>query len=900
MRCLRNITLLVSWSFIADINVSTSYFTHSASWNYFRDLSWRPALDYVLRIQLYQMADDFSASHALSGQRPSDGVGEGSSLALLGSRMNPDLVNNQMGSSGHVYPNVTARGNSRVHVGNQIAEVINNNFASSVSQTRFKGKYVRASLKPVTSYVSRPALETQLKEMLHDTVEQRDELSKIVVVYGLGGAGKSQLMLRYIKEHGGDYSSIFWLDAGTKERLENDYKQIHNLLLRPGRSDIEIDTCIAEVKAWCHLEQERLLFVIDSADTIDDPKSPAHIDLRKFIVDAANADVVITTRDRSATRMASLEAVQVAEMDIKESRKLFLGRSKLSESLPGLLAKVDEITEELGHFALAVNLAASHITQTSRFRSDPSLYLLEYRKRRNLLLEQRPQDHTDAYSKSILAAWETTYDAINQSNPQACKLLSFLAFLSPQDILCDFFETADEASLNELWAILCVEDFGSRSIDTLDKALGILKSYSLVQDMEGPRSYSMHDLVHAWSYERLESGDRNRLWLASLRFLVFFTKSVVTGRSDLHSRLISHVMSSFDKTRDLCQAGSPAESEAVDSLHHLASFLHRKCVRFGFAFAILIFNHQCYHRLRKIKSIRWLDHLTHFGHLQLHRGMYSEAEGFLQQALFGLYGRCGSIKSTECATALVQTLGEQGKSEQAEALLAWISQEVQSVQARPEELFTCMRLLGSAQLEFGKYSDAENTFRFQLHIGEEFFGLNHQMTWYTLQDLANAQRAQRKYDEAQSTLMGVVHTIEADPGLINQDALRCLHQLGWTLADQGNLQGAENIYRRILDASERAPGLPPLDALPSMLGLASLLHRQGSRSEALGLYQRVFQGYVETLGAGHLFTVRVASMVSLVRSEMEEAQAPPDDGHDGKKKSQESEEEGRCLKASAS
>lgn len=845
------------------------------------------------------MADALSASNALSRQGPSAGIGEGSSLALPGSRMDLEVFGSQNGSPGHVFSHVVAQDNANLLAGNQSAHTINNNFASSGNGARFKGRYVRASLKPVKSYVSRPALEIQLKERLHDTVEQRDELSKIVVVYGLGGAGKSQLMLRYIQEHGGDYSSIFWLDAGTKQRLENDYKQIHNLLLRPGRSDIEIDTCIAEVKEWCHLEQERLLFVIDSADNIDDPTSPAHIELRKFIVDAANADVVITTRNRSATRMASVEAVQVAEMDTKESRKLFLGRSKLSESLPGLLAKVDEITEELGHFALAINLAASHIAQTSRFRSDPSLYLLEYGQRRKLFLERKPQEHGDDYHHSVLAAWQTTYDAIIQLNPQACNLLSFLAFLSPQDIPCEFFETSDEASLKELWAILCVDDSGFRSIDTFDKALEILESYSLVQSKDDPRSYWMHSLVHAWSYERLESGDRLRLWLASLRFLDFFTKSV-TGRSDLHSRLISHVMSSFGKTRDLCQAGSPAESQAVDSLHDLASFLHLKCASFDFACAILIFNHQCYHRLRKIKSIRWLDHLTNFGFLQLQRAMHSEAEDFLQQALFGLYGRCGSISSVDCAAYLVLTLGRQGKSEQAEALLAWISHEVQSVQARPEELFICMGRLSRAQLELGKYSDAEDTFHFQLQIGEEIFGSNDQRTWSTLERLADAQRAQQKYDEAQSTLMGVVHAIEADPGLINPTTLGCLYQLGQTLAGQGNLEGAENIYRRVLDAFERAPGLPTTSVLPSMLGLAALLARQGALSETLDLVQQVREGCVDTYGAEHPYAVELASIVASILSKMDEAQAPPDDGHDGKKELQESEEEGCCLKASAS
>lgn len=819
------------------------------------------------------MADALTASNALSRQGPSDGVGEGSSLARTGSRMDLEVFGNQNSSPGHVFSHVVAQDNANLLAGNQSAHTINNNFASSGNGARFKGRYVRASLQPVTSYVSRPTLETQLKERLHDTVEQRDTLSKIVVVYGLGGAGKSQLMLRYIQENGGDYSSIFWLDAGTNERLENDYKQIHNLLLRPGRSDIEMNTCIAEVKAWCHAGKEQLLFVLDSADNIDDTASPAYIELRNFIVDAPNADVVITTRSRSASGMTSLEAVRVAEMDASESRKLFLQKSKLSESAPGLLVEVDEITEELGHFALAVNLAASHVAETPRLKCDPGLYLLEYRKRRKLLLEQRPHDHADGYSNSVLAAWETTYDAINQFNPQACKLLSFLAFLSPQGILCEFFETADEASLDELWAILCINDFEIRSIDTLDKALGILKSYSLVQDVEEPRGYSMHNLVHAWTYERLGNDERVRLWLASLRFLVCFTKDH-TRRPNSRLRLSPHIMSCFGRAHELCRAGASAEFEAVDRVQDLVVALHSECCLFKSAMSLLDFCHQRYRRLCTNNSSRWLNHLHSFGTLLNTQGMHSEAEGFLRQAFFGLYGIHSSRDSVRCATSLVGILGQQGKSAQAEALLAWISQEVQSAQGRPEQLFIFVRELGIAQLGLVMYSDAENTFRFSLHIGQGLFGFNHPKIWFTLRCLAEAQRAQQKYDEAQSTLMGVVHAIEEDPGLINLDALLCLDQLGQSLADQRDLEGAENIYRGILDAFKTTPELPALAALPSMLHLAEHLDRRGSLSEALNLYQRALQVYVEVYGAEHPLAVELARFVTSARSKMEEAQAP--------------------------
>lgn len=814
--------------------------------------------------------DHLSLQNARSGQGASRGSGEGSPEPLMDGHMKLDPRKIQNFFGGKAFSGVVNTGSSRVHMGDQIAGVINNNCPDNASKTRFKGQYSSMALRPVANYVARPALEAQLKERLHNTIEQREQSSKILVVYGLGGAGKSQLMLHYIENHKGDYSSIFWLDAGTKERLEKDFKQIHNLLLHPSRSDIEIDTCITEVKHWCDLEKGQLLFVIDSADNIDDRDSPMYIELRKFIVNSACADVVITTRSRSATNMTPFEPVCVAEMDIEESRKLFLRRSKLLGSAPGLLATVDEITTELGFFALAVNLAASHVAQTSRFRRDPSLYLLEYRKRRKLLLEQRPRDHADSYNDSILAAWETTYDAINRFDPQACKLLSLLAFLNPQDILCDFFETADETD-----GEASVNDFKSGSTDSLDESLAVLESYSLIESRDEPRSYSMHNLVHAWSYERLDRHERICACGASLGALVIFTRGC-TEQSEFNSRLGSHIMSAFGKTRELDQPEGPAKSHILDSLQHLASFLFTHCQLFKSAASVLTFNHKSYQRLRTRNTPRWLEHLTLFGLLQSFQYLFNEAESLLQQALFGWWGNHKGIipPVVQCASLLIHVLVKQGKSSQAEQLLAWLTQEMKSMQARPEALLACLEYLGSPQLVLRKYSDAEHTFRLRLQIEEQIFGVHNPKTWASLASLAENQAAQQKYSEALITLKGVVEAIDDDPDLVNLDALSCIHQLGNVLADQGNLKGAEICYRRILYEEKRKPETGPAFELSSTLRLARILHRRYYHGEALELSQQAFERCVESFGAQHPTTISVGDFVALVRSNLREAMAP--------------------------
>ena len=45
----------------------------------------------------------------------------------------------------------------------------------------------------------------------------------ILVVWGLGGAGKSQLILDYLQKYRGDYKVTFWIEAARRELIERDF-----------------------------------------------------------------------------------------------------------------------------------------------------------------------------------------------------------------------------------------------------------------------------------------------------------------------------------------------------------------------------------------------------------------------------------------------------------------------------------------------------------------------------------------------------------------------------------------------------------------------------------------------------------------------------------------------------
>ena len=107
--------------------------------------------------------------------------------------------------AGHTFTNVTGQGNSRLHLGDNhykigmrvvvgrikmIPSDIDLPDVHSTEQPEFTGHYSSTALRKVASYVPRPALHAQVKERLHETLEEPGPSCKILVVCGLGGAGK--------------------------------------------------------------------------------------------------------------------------------------------------------------------------------------------------------------------------------------------------------------------------------------------------------------------------------------------------------------------------------------------------------------------------------------------------------------------------------------------------------------------------------------------------------------------------------------------------------------------------------------------------------------------------------------------------------------------------------------
>lgn len=172
--------------------------------------------------------------------------------------------------------------------------------------------------------------------------EVRSKESKVIVLYGMGGIGKTQITLEYVHTHHADYSSVFWVNVTSEEtatlgfrsiaqRLVDhhatvattakpDYPRIAQLLGMTGMIDQngqlsagkeETGRIVEAVKRWYSLEKNQNWLLI--LDNVDDLES---FDIRTFIPTSSHGMVLMTSRRRESTRFGTgLEVEEMLELE---------------------------------------------------------------------------------------------------------------------------------------------------------------------------------------------------------------------------------------------------------------------------------------------------------------------------------------------------------------------------------------------------------------------------------------------------------------------------------------------------------------------------------------------------------------------------------------------------------
>ncbi|KAJ7038536.1 P-loop containing nucleoside triphosphate hydrolase protein, partial [Mycena alexandri] len=306
----------------------------------------------------------------------------------------------------------------------------------------------------------------------------------IYVLHGLGGAGKTQIALKFIQESLANFSDIFFVDASTLDTIETGLK---NIAVSKAVGDSSQDAL-----QWLQSKHGNWLLFFDNAD---DPK----INLNKFFPQCNHGNIIITSRNPGLRNYGAYSAVSDME---EEDATILLLQSTTKENSEENHRVAAKIAKELCYLPLAIVQAGSFISKSE----DLEGYLALYQKNQAHLLREKPQQDDD-YAWTVNTTWHTSFDRLSQPAATLLQLCSFLHYTGLSE---DMFSRASKYSF-PVWLPAKEElqeplEFLSHFLrptgewDSL-KFLTItneIMAYSLINFDPTTQLFSIHPLVHSW------------------------------------------------------------------------------------------------------------------------------------------------------------------------------------------------------------------------------------------------------------------------------------------------------------------------------------------------------------------------------------------------------------------
>ncbi|KAL2124933.1 hypothetical protein VTJ04DRAFT_1298 [Mycothermus thermophilus] len=274
-----------------------------------------------------------------------------------------------------------------------------------------------------------------------------------VAIVGLGGAGKSQLAIEYVRRPEAQKSCklqpwIFWIDASTRVTFEQNFRAIADYVDLPGRNNEKADI-LQLVRRWLSDERnEEWMIVLDGADDrhmfypdqSDSNASKDEVHLAEYLPQSHKGSILITTRDmdlaRDLTGNIPGNIFEIGSMTQDEAVKLL--ESRLER--PPNPETARDLVEKLDRIPLAIVQAAAYIQALQRLGYSPEKYLADFRdiSKKSKLLQHAAHDlhRSGSASNAVLVTWNVTFNYILENRPSAADLLSLMSFFEPQSIPC--------------------------------------------------------------------------------------------------------------------------------------------------------------------------------------------------------------------------------------------------------------------------------------------------------------------------------------------------------------------------------------------------------------------------------------------------------------------------------
>ncbi|KAL1925503.1 uncharacterized protein VTP21DRAFT_386 [Calcarisporiella thermophila] len=640
------------------------------------------------------------------------------------------------------------------------------------------------------AFIDRPSI---WNKMTNTPAKETSSVKRVILALnGRGGAGKTQLMLRYCYYHRDQYDFIFWLRADNWMLTAN---SIRSLAINLGFDERAFEEEYADekmikwVRGWLE-RTPRWLLLLDNADSQVLGRLPD-------VLPRQGGTIILSTRE--TVSMEEAVVIHVDKMEEEEALSL-LHQGSTMESINVETTKfhiAKELVAELEYMPLAIELARAFIKNTSQHFQE---YLALFKRCRDRMFPTIHQDSPDPHDRNIATICNILFEHLRRVDPIAMNILEICAFLQPNNIPVQFF--GRQFSRLKLDSTLLASFKRGLNVDfpcTVSTSLDTISTFSLASfDNNDKRCkatvFTIHPLVQKTIYEDMSEERRMHLVLNLADALDIETEfnCVYNPHSreimDVYAQHILHFASVFNNSYQ----NEPVSERFCSLLNRTIYFLLHSGFLVGLE-RLSEFSVLASQSIYESEHTEIATSLNNLATLFRYQSDYARAEQLYEKAL-AIRENILGLEHSKSATSLNN-----------------------------------LACLYHYQFDFDR---ALLLFQRALTIYERSLGYEHPFTITILNNLAECHNDQGNYDRAEPLYQKLLAIDEKLSGSEHLATAVSLSNLADIYQSQYKCSSAEPLYTKALSIKEKLLGRDHLNVIDSLNDLSSLYHVQGNFNKA--------------------------------------------------------------------